>query len=608
MALRRLLTFSLVVAALAWAAPAATATPPRAWPDTTSGIHIFNDQLPTLVAISDAQVNFAATHYIGVQKMTRPDADRLRSINSGFLILHYRLGPGLGYRAPAGNCQPTGEYLAIVEGDEWVQEWPGEGVVQSSWFFPWAGQPRVFMCDWGWYLMELNNASYRSWWIGEVLRQLAANDNDGLFADSLSVPNYMGGSSFSPPLPDYDAAFEAAWSARIRDWIAYVKGQFGSAYKLVPNVGAWVTTRDATDYTGADGVMIEAFAEWGPGSPFDLADWQLQMDRILSLTRLSKIIIVQQYTDESVADRMFLLSNYLLVKGTRSYVNLDIGLDPEWWPEYEIPIGSYEGGIPASVSALYDAASGVYRRAYSNGLTLVNPDAEPHTVTLGQTYYRATPVGGGLVPESGSTNSWRVDYAPVTSVVLGPSQGAILLTYDPSAGAHFDLQLRRGWNLASFPLTVTDANPRTLFAPIEGKYSLAHAWNSATQSWQTFSPSLPDPQSLDSLDFTRGFWILMTEDATLGIEGSQPDETSIPLAVGWNLVGFPAGANRDVEAALTSIAGKYTSIYEYDANPSASWKRYSPGAPAFSNTLSALRPGKGYWIRATQPCTWVVTW
>jgi hypothetical protein len=403
----------------------------RVWPDTTSGIHVFNDQLSSLSMLSDAQVAFAATHYIGTQKMTRGDADRLRGLNPNFLILHYRLGPGLGYRAPQGNCRPTGSYLQIIEGNDWVQEWPGEAVVQAQWFFPWAGQGRVYNCDWGWYLMAIDNASYRTWWIGEVLRQLAANADDGLFADSLSVPNYLGADRYVPPLPDYDPAFESAWATRIQNWIAYVKGQFGSRYVLIPNVGSWVTTRDPTDYSGVDGVMIEGFAEWGAGDPFDPADWQLQMNRILELTRLGKIIVVQSYTNGSVADRIFLLSNYLLIKGARSYVNLDLDLDPEWWPEYEIPIGSYIGGIPADVSALYDAASGVYRRSYSNGLVLVNPDTIARTVALGGTYYLANPVGGGFVPADGDISEWRVDYTAMTSVTLEPARGAILLNSRP---------------------------------------------------------------------------------------------------------------------------------------------------------------------------------
>ena len=66
----------------------------RKWPNTSSGIHVFNDQLAS--NLSDAQWRFAATHYAGTQKMLRRDADTWRSYNPDFLVLHYRLGIGLG--------------------------------------------------------------------------------------------------------------------------------------------------------------------------------------------------------------------------------------------------------------------------------------------------------------------------------------------------------------------------------------------------------------------------------------------------------------------------------------------------------------------------------
>ena len=215
----------------------------RPLPDTTAGIHVWNDQLATW-NMTEAQFEFAATHYVGSQKIIRDEADHLRQYNPDFLILHYRLGEGLGYRATTGNCDPSGDFIQVVEGNQWVQEWPGEAGVSASWFFPYGGAERVLQCTWGWYLMGLNDAGWRAYWTDEVLRQLEANDNDGLFADSLSVPNYLGGNTFSPALPAYDPAFEADWVARIDSWLTYVQQQFDGRYWLIPNAGQWVTTRD----------------------------------------------------------------------------------------------------------------------------------------------------------------------------------------------------------------------------------------------------------------------------------------------------------------------------------------------------------------------------
>lgn len=405
----------------------------RPWPDSNSRIQVFNDQLAS--SMSPEQIQFAATHYAGTQKMTRSQANALRAVNPAFLILHYRLGHGLGYRAIQPPCQPDGAWLHIIDGD-WVQEWPGEAALSEPWFYHWPenSATRVLNCDWGWYLMDVSQPGYRSWWIGQVLGQLAANDNDGIFADSLSVPNYLGHDHYSPALPAVNAAFEAAWTQRIEDWIDYLQGQLGGRYYFVPNAGAWVNGRDATDYSAADGVMIEGFAEWGPGDLFDLDDWRLQMNRALGLIGQGRAVLAQSYVDpDNVPDRLFQLGVYLLIKGGRTYINFELDLEPEWFPEYDIDLGAPLDPLPATIDDLRQA-NGLYRRRYARGEVWVNPDpaGSSATATLGTTRWLATPQGGGFVPANGVLPaSWRVNYSPVTAVTLAPGQAAILLNSQP---------------------------------------------------------------------------------------------------------------------------------------------------------------------------------
>ena len=421
------------------APPTATSTQPtpstiRPLPDTWDGIHVFNDQL--WLYDNPAWIEFSAAHYDGTQKMIRSDADALRAANPNFVILNYRLGLGLGYRGVDSwqTCNFTGDWLAVIEGNDWVQEWPGEASVQENWFYHWpqGSGDRVINCDWGWYLMDPADPGWRDYWAGEVLRQLAANDADGLFADSFSVPNFLGYDHYTPDLPAVDAAFEAAWTTRLENFMNFAQSGELSPYHFIPNAGMLVTSRETTDYSLADGVMVEGFAEWGWGGYFDPADWELQMNNILDLIRQDKAVIAQQYVDNAdVNDRMFLLANYLLIKGRHTYLNLDYSMEPEWFPEYEIPIGSPSGSAPATVADLWDAGWGVYARAYSNGLVLVNPTADAQTVNLGGTYYRAAPTGGGIVPSDGDTSAWTVTYTAVTQVTLAANQVAVLLVAAP---------------------------------------------------------------------------------------------------------------------------------------------------------------------------------
>ena len=402
----------------------------HAFPDTTEGIHVFNDQL-AVWEMSEAQFEFAASHYAGTQKVFASDARRLRAHNPNFVILNYRLGLGLGYQATTGDCEANGVWLEVIEGEKRLREYPEDP--PDEWFFKWKGQ-RVFLCDWGWYVMDISNASWREYWTGEVLRQLRTNAADGVFVDSLFPPNYYGGDKFEPDLPGLDQTFEETWSSQIEDFIA--DGQAGELadYYLIPNAGVWVTGRDITDYSGADGVMVEGFGRWSEGDYFSVqeGDWQTQMDRILAMVGLDKVILLQQYVNkDDIEDRMFLLGGYLLVKGRHTYLNFELSSQPEWFPEYEIPIGSPVGGIPRSISSLWRYDWGVYARTYTNGLVLVNPSDKSQEVVLQKTYYQALPSGGGIVPENGDVSQWGVDYIPVKTITLLPNQGAVLLVEAP---------------------------------------------------------------------------------------------------------------------------------------------------------------------------------
>ncbi|MBS1812225.1 MAG: hypothetical protein JST84_28935 [Acidobacteria bacterium] len=420
---RYLLIFLLANAFLAAQIPALAQT--RSVPDTTNGIHIWNDQLLAR-AMTDQQMKFAATHYDGTQKILRSYADKFRSYNPNFLILHYRLGQSLGYRIPQGDCQPTGEIISVIEGNQWVPEYPGDQVVKDNWFYHYAGQNRVFFCDWGSYLMDTDDAGWRGYWLGEVTRQLAANDDDGVFMDSLSVPNYLG--RFNPAFPAVDTTFEKAWSDKIRRWLVTTKQQFGSRYLVIPNAGHWVTTRDVTDYSPGDGVMIEGFAKWNQYTLLDLVDWKLQMNRILNLERQNKIIIAQSYLDGSndLTARNFYIANYLLVKGSRTFVNLELGLEPEWFPEYDIPIGSPTDSLPVNVDGWRDSATGLYRRSYTNGMVIVNPTNSTLILNLGKTYYLAQANGGGYLPADGVPTG-TISYQATNSVTLSAGTAAILV-------------------------------------------------------------------------------------------------------------------------------------------------------------------------------------
>ncbi|HEY9076501.1 MAG TPA: putative glycoside hydrolase [Anaerolineaceae bacterium] len=400
-------------------------TSARTWPETTNRIMVFNDQLNP--AMTDAQFRFAATHYAGAQKMLLKDTLRLRQFNPDFLVLHYRLGQALGHSVPV-NCRPSTDFLSIIQGNEWIREYPGDAVVQENWFFHWNNK-RVFNCDWGHYLMNLEDPGWRSWWSDQVMKQLQANENDGVFADSYNIPNY--GFTWNPALPEVDESFESAWAARQRSFTDYIQSRFAGRWKWIPNIGAWITTRDPSNYNNADGVMIEGFAAWGDGDYFGEEDWILQMNRLLPLLRSDKIILAQTYTNPShLNDRLFVLGSYLLVKGKYTYINLEMAEEPEWFPEFGINLGTPVDPLPANIASFRDAESGIYVRRYSLGMVLVNPSDQARTYNPGGVFQQVIQSGGGLVPEDG-TAPGSLSYRAVSSLTLPACQAAILLNRTP---------------------------------------------------------------------------------------------------------------------------------------------------------------------------------
>ncbi len=399
------------------------------FPDTSLGIHVFDDQLPG--RLSPALLDFVATHVDGSQKLPRALVDELHPRNSSFVVLQYRLGIGLGYRTAAEGCVPSGPEIRILDGDEWVVEWPADP--DPRWFEGAApGDERRYLCDWGWFLVNTDAPSWREWFVGEVSGQLERTGADGLFLDSVSPPNQLG--TWEPPLPAVDIDLEAAWSRRIASWLEWVRSEIGGP--VIANAGAWVTSRDTTDYSAASGVMIEGFAL--PWADVSADDWALQMDRALSVVGSGRVLLAQAYPDvDDVQARLFVVASYLLVKGGRTFVNLEVAEEPTWFPEYDLPLGPAVDPLPPSIEVLRDGE--VYVRRYRDATVIVNPSAAEVTWAPGedQRLLRLVPAGGGIVPETGVLPSaWRLRREPLDgALTLGPREAAVVAPDDEATAS-----------------------------------------------------------------------------------------------------------------------------------------------------------------------------
>lgn len=209
-------------------------------------------------------------------------------------------------------------------------------------------------------------------------------------------------------------------------------------------------------------------------------------------------------------------------------------------------------------------------------------------------------------------DTWEgtVTFIPVRA---GQSQKVEFLLFKGSANEPYrslhiwldvaHLRLVRGWNLISIPVSPANPTPAAVFASIAD--SLRAAWAYQAGAWLAYFPAAPAAvNNLAAVDETMGLWLEMDAARTLTVQGSLPDNPQIPIAAGWNLVGFPAAKAQPVETGLASLGDGYSAVWGYR---DGQWVVYFPGAPPGMNSLDTLLPAEGYWIRATRSGTLTIS-
>ncbi len=156
--------------------------------------------------------------------------------------------------------------------------------------------------------------------------------------------------------------------------------------------------------------------------------------------------------------------------------------------------------------------------------------------------------------------------------------------------------MQEGWNLISFPVVPEDPLVGSVLAPVDGLFSAVLGFSGGALSYY---PDLPDSfNTLLYLSPYQGYWINMEQQATLVVRGYPLDpQTLIPLQSGWNLVTYLPSSPLPVATALASLGDGYEAVLGYDGGGLS----YYPSLPPEFNTLDAMQPGHGYWIKMKAP-------
>jgi hypothetical protein len=405
------------------APPVETGGTKRPFPDTSLKIAILADQLPDLTA---EQQQFVVSHFVGTQKLTLALSRPLRALKPDFLVLHYHLA--------MWQSAPTTSF--ILDGNTWSNDFSAV-TAHESWFWHTAvgvtTTNRVASSSDGKLLMNVSAPGFQAYWAQSLAQQVVAGDYDGVFLDSASPALLQGectGTAGDPRLAGTAACnttfaelggktYCQAWEA----WIAALDSSLGSAgIPLIPNTSAFTTTWDTTHYGLTAGAFVEGFAD----PTFAPADWKASTTELIKLVAANKIVILQNYLSSTsdLAKRRYLLANYLLVKGSRTYLDYFAAGPLEWYPEWDLDLGAAQTGAASNADELL--SSGIYRRDFANGVVLVNPSAAAVSVSFTSPLRRVVPSGGGAVSATGTT-SGSATTTTISSITVPAASAEILL-------------------------------------------------------------------------------------------------------------------------------------------------------------------------------------
>jgi hypothetical protein len=587
---------------------------PSYFPSTASGIHIIEDQLPG--GLSSAMVRFVATHTDGTQKETLDATNQFRAINPDFTVLHYQLGTGNSAYDYIINDQWSSDFNYVNQQESWFAHQSYSGEPQSA---ADLASGRVLGNSHDWYQADIANPAWQQYTLSQVFQNMAATGSNAWFADSFTYG--IGGAGYNSPIPTRYQGTNAAnsaywpggitWTAQLGNWAQVVENAFaqhnatyGTDYKFLPNLDARATSWEPNWYNDANGVPIVdgAFLE-GFGQYTDTYNWTLSMNRGLNLTHNNKIVIMQPYpsADPSTAAGQqqvdFFLGTYLLLKGNQTYLNIDYGGGVQYYPEYQLDLGSPTTPPPSDVSSYL--WNGVYRRDFQNGFVLVNPGSTTYTLNLGGNYQEVQGHGGGTMTDAqidanGNYIGGSLTYQNVSSITLAGGSAAIFLN-PTSNGA---LTVTAPAQASANPVTSTAVGLSVQGQENGSDSGLTYTWSSSGPAAVTLSDNGTNSARNTTATFANAGTYTFT--ATIS-DGSQSVSSSVTVTVNQTLTSVQVSpATATVPDGATQQFGA-TALDQFSTplatQPAFTWSIDSGGIGTISNnglyTAPATSVGSG---------------
>ncbi len=183
-------------------------------------------------------------------------------------------------------------------------------------------------------------------------------------------------------------------------------------------------------------------------------------------------------------------------------------------------------------------------------------------------------------------------------------------------GMEFKIQVITGWNLVSLPVQPSDSSITSIISGHED--DIASVWKWKQGNWAVYIPSFSSDTLdqyakqkgfyiLEDINAGEGFWINSNNGFTISVSGKYPEDPSLNLSMGWNLVGLKENkTDVDIETIFKKISDKIKSVWKWKDNTWAVFLFTQPeildayvNAKGFT-VLSNISAGEGFWVNASE--------
>ena len=280
-------------------------------------------------------------------------------------------------------------------------------LAHPGWFLTEANGSRISEEHYPWlWMANVAVPGYQRKWTANVLDVLRGGPWDGVFMDdtNTTAEYHVYPQSRIAQLPT-DAAYQAA----VGSMLAYAGPKIEATGALaIANVGAWPQyPRVVAGWLRfLSGAMDQQFVKWSPlrGKGYvDPARWLVQLREIETAERMHRrfLAVTHASPGDNRAVRFGWATVLLGARGHTAYFARSPQPGDTWSPLYGVELGK-------PTSRAEEFQGGLWRRWFSNGLVVVNPQTVPLAVSFGRRSFS----GSGLTDSRGTT------MAPHTALIL----------------------------------------------------------------------------------------------------------------------------------------------------------------------------------------------